>query len=371
MKWDEKGNYPPARSDQEMTNRGGRNKVTTMVETGQAAKKRQQDTQRDRIYATDWRSAVNQRLAWLESLICMRRTAPTHAAANPPPPIGVAEADLPCGVAEALDTAREAIKARRGRRDRVRSWWTGWDAENAWHAVHIAEVELVSRSADLANRLPGISEQVAKELPPTDRRLKALESIDADQLAVDRASMQRAQAVVREAMGAAFDTSENMLRRVRILRNQMLLFGGVLLLLNVLIGILASAKDGWVPLCVDKGPCPTGNGPTGGDVWTVQLFGVLGAVVAVVVLLVNSGPQLVTYTLTGYQSFVKITLGATLAMLGVLAVAAGVSQSVVSSQAALLFTALLFGYAQQLATQFLDNTANRLVSKAKTGSEMG
>lgn len=125
---------------------------------------------------------------------------------------------------------------------------------------------------------------------------------------------------------------------------------------------------------MDKCPCPTGNGPTGGDVWTVQLFGVLGAVVAVVavvVLLVNSGPQLVTYTLTGYQSFVKITLGATLAMLGVLAVAAGVFQSVVSSQAALLFTALLFGYAQQLATQFLDNTANRLVSKAKTGSEMG
>lgn len=306
-------------------------------------------------YITDWRAAIENEVERLRLL--RQRQCP--------------EKPTPAEVDEALDTAWQAVSQSRSVWDRVKVWWSGWDAERGWHAVHRADVELVSNSADLASRLPGIRGQVAKELSATDPCLQALDKIDAKTLDnAEPGKAAAARAVVAEAMRAAYAVADDALRSVRILRNQMLVFGAVLTILNLTLGILGSMRPELIPLCTTGEICPSGPGtaPTGGDIWTIQMLGVLGAVIAVVWLLVNSPPQLITYGLTGYQSLVKITLGGTLAVVGVLGVAAGAFETLINSQASLLFAALVFGYAQQVATRSLDNAATRLVGKAKTGT---
>lgn len=314
------------------------------------------DPQSSRPCGSVWRFAVGEQLDWLDSLIVKR--------ADPPPGT----------VIEAIAAARDAVRGDRDRklRDRVTAWWSGWDAERAWRSLHAAEVELVTSSADLAARLPGIEHRAARECPPADPRLRALEAVRKKVRDDPRASMQDDDRVtVAEAMRAAFAAADDALTGVRNLRNRMLVFGTMLGALNLLLAIFAAIWPGWLPLCGERA-CPSGPGtaPAGADVVTVQMFGGLGALLAVVILLVHSKPGLLTYQLPGYLSFVKITLGSTLAVVGVLGLIAADVEVVIGTQAALLVAALVLGYAQQVATRFLDDYAEQLVGKAKTGADV-
>lgn len=316
--------------------------------TGPAAAPERQSVQ---PYGSVWRFAVEEQLTWLDSLVDARATP------------------LPRSVVQALGTARHAVSAGRGRTpvQRVLAWWSGWDAERAWRSLHVAEVELVTSSEDLPARLPGIQHRVARECPPTDPRLRQLDTVrkklrdnpDGGVRDDDRVS-------VAEAMRAAFTAADDALTGVRSLRNRMLVFGVLLGALNVLLAVLAASWSGWLPLCSGSA-CPSGPAASGGDVVTVQLFGALGALLAVVMLLVHTKPGLLTYQLPGYLSFIKITLGAAMAVVGVLMLIAAEFEAVIGSQAALLVAALVFGYSQQIATRFLDGYAERLVGKAKAG----
>jgi hypothetical protein len=106
---------------------------------------------------------------------------------------------------------------------------------------------------------------------------------------------------------------------------------------------------------------------SGWDVWMVQLFGALGATISVVLLLIRRRPDLSPYVLVGYQALVKILLGSALAVVGVLALGAGLVSGIVyvGSQAALLLWCVLFGYAQQVGTRLLDNYADRLMDEVR------
>ncbi len=302
-----------------------------------------------------WRLAVEEQLTWLNSLIDPRSASRA--------------------VLTAIDTAHRALTVdrRRPRRQRVLAWWSGWDAERAWRRVHAADVDVVAASPDLAALLPGIEQRVIKELPVDDRRRRELEAVRkrvrdrADKLVTDDERV-----AVQEAMRAAFTAADDALTGVRNLRNRMVLFGALLGVVNLLLGIVAAVSPGWLTLC-STSACPSGSGTaaTGGDVMTVQLFGALGALLAVVMLLVHTKPGLLTYQLPGYLSFIKITLGATVAVVGVLGLIAAEFDAVIGSQAALLVAALVFGYSQQIATRFLDSYAERLVGKAKTGADAG
>lgn len=308
-------------------------------------------------YGPVWRFAVWEQLAWLDSLVDSRGTPP------------------PRSVVVALGTARQAVTAGRDRTlvQRVLAWWSGWDAERGWRSLHAAEVELVTSSADLPARLPGIQHRVTRECPPADPRLRQLDALrkklrdnpDAGIRDGDRVS-------VAEAMRAAFTAADDALTGVRNLRNRMLVFGALLGALNVLLAVLAAGRPGWLPLCSGSA-CPSGAGTaaSGGDVVTVQLFGAFGALLAVVMLLVHTKPGLLTYQLPGYLSFIKLMLGSAMAVVGVLVLVAAEFEAVIGSQAALLVAALVFGYSQQIATRFLDSYAERLVGKAKTGADAG
>jgi hypothetical protein len=284
-----------------------------------------------------WRVPVSEKLRWLQSELDSRDGPP------------------PAGVREAMRTAHESTKAT----SRLGTWYSGADIERAWRNLHLAESKIVATSPDLAGRLPAIRERVLEDLDRNDERVKALQAIKPDTIGPNE------RAVVTEALRAAYSVSDNSHTAVRSLRNRLLLFGLLMLALNLGLGAVASLFPNVLPLCV-KDFCATGGtGPAGGDVWLIQLLGALGGAVAVVLLLLRTRPSVVAYTLTPYQACIKVMLGAVLAILGVLIAGTGVLQGIVSNRPALLVLALILGYSQQVGTRFLDSYADNVVGKAQ------
>jgi hypothetical protein len=242
------------------------------------------------------------------------------------------------------------------------SWWSGWHIERAWRALHEAEIYLAAADPDLTAKLPGLRARVRPYLEKRDPRWQALEGPEPDR------------AVVVDAMRAAFDASDDAHAAARALRNKLFVISLALLVLNTVLGVIGALKPGLVPSCMPPNLtvrdtlCPTGSAsPSAWDVWLVQLFGALGATISVVLLLIRRRPDLTPYVLVGYQALVKVLLGAALAVVGMLALGAGLVSGIVyvGSQAALLLWAVLFGYAQQVGTRLLDNYADRLMDEVR------
>ena len=243
------------------------------------------------------------------------------------------------------------------------SWWSGWHIERAWRALHEAEIYLAAADPELMIRLPGLRARVGMYLDETDPRRHAIEQPDPER------------AVVVDAMRAAFDASDDAHGAARALRNKLIVISLALFVLNTVLGVMGVLKPGLVPTCVPPIRtaqiavlCPTGGSvPSGWDVWLVQLFGALGATISVVLLLIRRRPDLSPYVLVGYQALVKILLGSALAVVGVLALGAGLVSGIVyvGSQAALLLWGVIFGYSQQVGTRLLDNYADRLMDQVR------
>jgi hypothetical protein len=248
-------------------------------------------------------------------------------------------------------------------------WWTGWRVERAWRALHEAEVCLTAADPALTARLPALRERVAVSLPEHDLRRRALDMLNpaTPPTAADRA-------VVMDTVRAAFDASDDEHAAARAFRNKLVVAAVVLVGLNTLFGVLGFVRPGFLPMCVDRVDMPgrlacVSGGATSGpaDVWLTQVMGAAGAVVTTVVLLLRRRPSLSPYILIGYQALIKVLLGALLAVIGVLALGAGLGEGLIGlrGQAAVLVAAVVFGYGQQLGTRLLDNYADRLLDRVR------
>jgi hypothetical protein len=249
------------------------------------------------------------------------------------------------------------------------SWWSGWHIERAWRALHEAEVRTAAALPDLHGRLPGLRQRVAGYLPEDDLRRLALESLQPG-----RPPSPADKAVVVDALRAAFDASDDAHAAARALRNKMVAAALLLFVINTALGLLGLFRPGFIPMCAHMPEnltvvtCATGGKTPGPlDIWLVQLIGSFGAIIAAVVLLVRRRPSLSPYVLIGYQALIKALLGAALAVVGVLALSAGVAAGLtcVTSQSALLLWAALLGYSQQVGTRLLDNYADRVMDQVR------
>ncbi|PPK70110.1 hypothetical protein V5P93_001013 [Actinokineospora auranticolor] len=261
-----------------------------------------------------------------------------------------------------------AIAARAaGQRSSPARWYSGTSIERAWRAVHLAEEVLVSSAPDLNGRVSDVRARVARKLPEKDARVRALDPVSF--FTMDDSGQRLA---VLLGLRAVHDASHAAATAVRSLRNRIILFGLLLLAINLAIGGLTAVNERMLPLCLGEGAnlvCATGaTVPTSGDVWWLQLVGMLGASIAVVVLLLRTKPSVVPYTLTPYQAIVKILLGAIFAVVGVLMLRAGVFPDLVEGHAGLLLFALVLGYSQEVGTRMLDNFADQVVQRAQPSS---
>jgi len=311
---------------------------------------------------TDWRLIVESRVRRARTDLAMldadpRTTADTQVAR--------------AAAAESLAIVDAVLRARSAWWRAPSVWWTGWRIERAWRALHEAEVYLIAADPRLAERLPALCERVAPCLPDTDLRRTEL-----NQLRPAEPPSVSDRIVVIDAVRAAFDASDEAHAGARALRNKLFVAAVSLAVLNVLLGVVSSCWPALLPMCVaatdnlTSGPlvCAGGGpGPGVGQVWLVAMMGAVGAGIAAVVLLVRRRPSLSPYVLAGYQALIKVLLGALFAVVGVLALGAGLAEGLVwlRGQEAILFWAVLLGYSQQVGTRLLDNYADRMLDRVR------
>ena len=308
---------------------------------------------------TDWRLIVQSRLD---------RVRADLAALGPPDPVDP-EGDVWRRIAEEQAAVVDEMLTREDRWfEKFASWWSGWHIERAWRALHEAEVATISAERGFLGRLPGLQARAAA-LDEDDPRRRALEQLRPGEFtpAVERA-------IVVDALRGAYDNSDFAHAGSRALRNKLIAASLVLFVINTVLGVVGIVKPGIIPLCVNPKEtalptvCPGGlTKASAVDVWLVQVLGSFGAVLAAVVLLLRRRPSLSPYVMIGYQALIKIMLGAALAVVGILALGAGVTSGLIGipSAAALLLWAVIFGYAQQIGTRLLDKYTDEVLDKAR------
>lgn len=177
----------------------------------------------------------------------------------------------------------------------------------------------------------------------------------------------RDQQIAAMALGEAARAEDQQQAQVRRFRGVLLgIFAGLLVVVGLLI-LLGSVHAGYFPLCL-KGTttaCPTGgSNPNSWDLGFIMAIGGVGAILSVATSLSSLKPTGVRYSLSVAQGLIKIPFGAITAMLGIIILSTQANIGVLATHAGLISTAVVFGYSQQLFTQFIDKRANDLLNQA-------
>lgn len=293
-------------------------------------------------------------------------------------------------VAEAVEKhladADAAIRRPRGLRRSPVDWWRGSAIEEAYRSLHAARaflVELVDHEAVEA-LVPGVVARVQSCLPATDPQRLKVEELPA--MTDPRAK--RAQLV--HALEVGYDASDEAHTRIRRFRNVLLAAALMIAALTLLMVHGVAANPTAVPLCFQpdltsaeaavsgdanstRTVCPGAEQPAGGtavqptwvDVWIVAGLGLLGGGLAAAIAVRNVVSSATPYDVPLALALLKVPTGALTAVTGILLLGGGFvpGLSELDSQRQILAYALLFGYAQQFATRYLDNRASTLLAE--------
>jgi hypothetical protein len=286
-----------------------------------------------------------------------------------------------------------------GRRARFVSFLTGAAVERSNSQLDAAETDLLRLAPDpyLRGALPNLVAHVRNHLPKGDPRREQVETTAKAVEASPKkllSDLQRDQVLfaVREASLEA----RREIRRVRSFRN-VLLVSALILTLGVvgitLLGVLSPER---VPMCFAPDNamvvCPTAaeqvpqaQGAQEGvnvspqqqaevdrliretaqswDIPVVELAGLLAAALAGAFAIRSIQGTHTPYSLPVALAVLKLPSGALTAVLGLLLMRGGFipGLSALDSSAQIIAWAIVFGYAQQLLTRFLDQQANTVL----------
>lgn len=271
-------------------------------------------------------------------------------------------------VEEALDDADAAIAQDGGLSSwwpRVHAWWTGQKITAAWEAVHRAEAELaeIGSDADALAALPQLRSWMRQVL--TDRDELACYERAFDDAVRDR---RIDRTVLRQAYQAAIAANVDWHASLRTFRNILFSVAAALALLLLGLAVWHAANPAVVSLCHATGSRVAcfgeGSRPAARALIEVLLVGAVGGLLSSAFLLGRMESAPTRYNLLIPQVVLKAVAGAATALVGVILV---VSQIVVapvgvqSSTATLLAYAAVFGFSQQLLTQFVDRRGSDLL----------
>jgi hypothetical protein len=294
---------------------------------------------------------------------------------------------------EAIEQHLSAVKQTACGQDQHRlgrMWheFNGSSFERALGNLDAAEVHLLrlAPSPVMRGALPSIRAHVNRFLPKDDPRRVAVEEIAAD---VDQAPLEQEQ---RDVLIAATHASNTQRRRnlIRLRGFRNLLLGGIVVftLIGVALGLIGGFSPASIPLCFTpetdgrvKVVCPRAETPVGqlaadhdfdpdiqktvtsGDVWLVELLGLLGAALVGAAALRKLKSSSTPYGVHVALAVFKLPTGAVTAVLGLLLMRADFvpGLSALDSSAQILGWAVIFGIAQQLVTRFADNQAAGLL----------
>jgi len=135
-------------------------------------------------------------------------------------------------------------------------------------------------------------------------------------------------------------------------------------LVVVVLGVAHLLDTGIINLCTSKHTCPLSGSPHPFDVFAVELAGMLGGLLSVVIPLATGERITTPYRVFNQQLVLKTLAGAATAVAGILLVeGALVSAIKLESTAAILGYAVFFGFAQQVVTGFVDRRADSLAKQ--------
>jgi hypothetical protein len=274
------------------------------------------------------------------------------------------------GIRDLLDGALAAIR-------RAPRWWewsrdlvNGTRVETAWRAIHQAsEMLLLIQSEDLVHaRVPEVQSTVERNLDPKDPTRVRFEKQVEDKSFMADPLPRAAREDLRVALEAAHHEQDDRYVNTRKLRNRLLLGAAVMLILLFVLAIVHALDTSFLSMCRQpqdtlQAFCPG----RGGDIFEVELLGVLGGLLSVLLaakrLQLETGP----YNLGLAQVVLKAVAGAGTGLIGVLLLQGGFFGSLaVESKTALLGYATVFGLTQQLFTGWVDKHAQEVLGSEES-----
>ncbi|QZY28958.1 hypothetical protein [Nocardioides coralli] len=329
-----------------------------------AIRSRRRDAdERDRPRKRVWVEHVDPELAALRIQLAALRTRR----------LDPAQEEIAQGVQELLERAQNAVDRRDPAPYYVLNWWRGTLVEAAFRNLHAARALIVELydEVELEAEIDRAVARLNARLHRNDPRRLALRGMDRERPEVQRAFLRR-------LIEDTYDASDLQHAQLREFRNILLSAAFVVsALLGVAVFVIAR-NPSFVPLCfpaMDIPPdtearllnCPTAArtpSPRSADVLIVGLLGLLGGALATSIAIRKvSRASSLSYDVPVALAWLKVPLGAFVAILGLLAIQGGFvpGLSRLDTQQQILAYALLFGFAQQLLTSTLDSKAKSLV----------
>lgn len=325
-----------------------------------------------------WKTIVRARIARIEDELRLSETLGVST-----PVADVARAAVKAELARARDALGPGGEGGR----RLWLWWTGSDQEQAWLAVHAAEVQLTLAQRDEALRaeLPVLEAKVRSRLKSRD----ALVTAWIELLAKARKSSDPVDRfAIRQMKETLYEVSDGGHVRTRSFRNILVV---VIAILALAVGVLAIPQvSDWIPLETtassesDTDPAgeaaePNAEGspeiqpadPDGTDstqeadssldsVWQVELLGALGGLLAALSAVQRLRGFRNPYNLPLVQAVLKIPAGALTALTGLVLMQSGIIFLEPQEGAALGAYAIFFGAAQDVITRLVDRKAREI-----------
>jgi len=289
-----------------------------------------------------------------------------------------------------LREAEDVIRPRKesGGRFSPIDWYRGTSIEQAYRSLHAARVFLTELATkdEVHALVPAVLARVQACLPATDpQRIEVEKLPDADP-EIKRAELIRA----LERGYAATDEAHT---RIRRFRNVLLGAAALIAICTFLFVREVADHPTAVPFCFQpdvttaqaarfapsqlpgdhRAVCPSGEQavggtplqPSGNDIWIIAGLGLLGGGLAAAVSVRNMNQGVTPYDVPLALTLLKVPTGALTAVAGILLLGGGFvpGLSELDTQRQILAYALVFGYAQQLATRYLDDRAATLLAE--------
>jgi hypothetical protein len=266
-----------------------------------------------------------------------------------------------------LDDALAAMAPpRRSPVGGLKRYYSGGDISKAWSAIHRAGESLfaVYEEAELHAQATRLEDLVAA-LPDSKSSGKVLAEARV-KLKSDSVSDKRTvRAMLRQLYREAIGTTEGLQAEARVLRNTLLVASIALGLVVLAFGIVNLIDTSIFPLCskVEGGKtfCPTGTTAHSFDAFAVELAGMLGGILSVVIPLATGERIKTPYRVFNHQLLLKVIAGAGAALAGIILIQSAFTSTItLNSTAAIIGYAVFFGFSQQALTGIIDRRANEL-----------
>ncbi|MGH3874547.1 MAG: hypothetical protein ACRDSR_24090 [Pseudonocardiaceae bacterium] len=282
-----------------------------------------------------------------------------------------------------LDEVRHATtrRGRLGLQGLFDRWW-GTSIMRAYQHLHAAKVYLVDLlpSEEINALAPYVVARATAVLNPDDPRRVAAGNIV--QLPAGRAK----RAGLSRAMRFAYQVSDQHYVQLRSFRNVVFASAMLMVVLMAALVLVVAFHPTMMPLCftpitplgTESIPpdgylqvtvlsiCPSGRNqdPTSGDVIVIAGLGLLGGALAAAVALRRVRGTSTPYNVPLALALLKVPTGSFTAVAGIVLLTGGVvpGLTALDSQSQILAYALVLGYAQQIATRFLDDRAQTILS---------